>query len=74
MNKHDFEIKGYIIEIKYHYKSKDEDYWTNWSTHYNNKIYSNKEIAKQAEEETLKSLPSSKSRITPIYVIKYRKE
>lgn len=75
MNKHDFKIKGYIIEVRYCFQGNEEDFWTNWLVHYNNKLYSNKDAAIEALSYTKEYLGvGSETRIKPLYEINYERK
>lgn len=74
MNKHDFKIKGYIIEVRYHYLANGEDYWTNWNIHFNNKLYTLKATAEEALTYILPYLGKVETRIKPLYEINYERK
>lgn len=75
MNKHDFKIKGYIIKVRYHYYkgNQDEDAWTNWNIHFNNKLYTSKVTAEEALKYTKEFLGKAETRIKPLYEINYER-
>ena len=73
MNKHDFKVKGYIIEVRYHYLMDGKDTWTNWNIHFNNKLYTSKITAEESIGYMLPYLGKAETRIKPLYEINYER-
>lgn len=75
MNKHDFKIRGYIIERRY-FIGTPLDRWSNWFIYWTKKLYITKEIAEEAltyiNNEEL-SMFKIEYRIVPLYVINYER-